>query len=73
MYGRREDLWDELGVIRGLWGDPWCLGGDFNAIRDPRERNIEGSFTHSMRRFFQVTDELELKDMPMQGGLFTWP
>ena len=72
VYGRREDLWDELGAIRGLWGDPWCLGGDFNAIRDPRERNREGSFTHSIRRFSQVTDELELKDISMQGGLFTW-
>ena len=51
VYGRREDLWDELGDIRGLWGDPWCLGGDFNAIRAPRERNREGSFTHSMRCF----------------------
>ena len=51
MYGRREDLWEELGAIKGLWGDPWCLGGDFNAIRALRERNREGSFTHSMRRF----------------------
>ena len=31
-YGRREDLWEELGAIRGLWGDPWCLRRDFNAI-----------------------------------------
>ena len=72
MYGRREDLWEELGAIRGSWGDPRYLGGDFNAIRAPRERNTEGSFTHSMRRFSQVMDELELKDIPMQGGLFTW-
>ena len=72
VHGRREDLWEELGAIRGLWGDPWCLRGDFNAIRAPRERNRGGSFTHSMRGFSQVTDELELKDIPMQGGLFTW-
>ena len=72
VYGRREDLWEELGAIRGLWGDPWCLGGDFNAIRAPRERNREGSFTHSMRCFSQVMDELELKNIPMQGDLFTW-
>ncbi|RVW21251.1 putative ribonuclease H protein [Vitis vinifera] len=23
----REGMWEELGAIRGLWGDPWCLGG----------------------------------------------
>ena len=50
-YGRREDLWEELGAIKGLWGDPSCLGGDFNAIINPRERNREGSLTFSMRRF----------------------
>ena len=72
MYERREDLWDELGAIRGLWGDPWCVGGDFNVIRDPMERNRKSRFNHSMRRFSQVTDELELKDFPMQGGFFTW-
>ena len=25
-----------------------------------------------MRRFSQVIDELELKDLPLQGGSFTW-
>ena len=30
--GDRECLWEELGAIRGLWEDPWCLGGDFNVI-----------------------------------------
>ena len=65
VYARREDLWDELGAIRGLWGDSWCVGGDFNVIRDPMERNRKSRFNHSMRRFSQVTDELELKDFPM--------
>ncbi|RVW43589.1 LINE-1 reverse transcriptase-like [Vitis vinifera] len=22
----REALWEELGAIRGIWNDPWCLG-----------------------------------------------
>ena len=26
----RECLWEEFGAIRGIWEDPWCLGGDFN-------------------------------------------
>ena len=28
----RECMWEEIGVIRGIWDDPWCLGGDFNVI-----------------------------------------
>ncbi|RVW48045.1 putative mitochondrial protein [Vitis vinifera] len=44
VYGpfSREErgwLWEELGAIRGLWNDPWCLGGDFNVILSQRERS----------------------------------
>ena len=35
----REDYWDELGSIRGLWSDPWCVGGDFNMIKFPEQRS----------------------------------
>ena len=61
-----------MGAIRGLWGDPWCIGGDFNIIRFPNERNREGKLLGYMRRFSQVLDDLELKDLPLQGGLFNW-
>ena len=27
-----EVLWEDLGAIRGVWGDPWCIGGDFNVL-----------------------------------------
>ncbi|RVW45647.1 hypothetical protein CK203_111696 [Vitis vinifera] len=29
-YSRKEkeDIWEELGTIRGLWNDPWCVAGD---------------------------------------------
>ncbi|RVW55331.1 Transposon TX1 uncharacterized 149 kDa protein [Vitis vinifera] len=70
--GDRECLWEELGAIRGLWEDPWCLGGDFNVILSQRERNRQGRLTSAMRIFAQTVDELELMDLPMQGGAFTW-
>ena len=50
-YGSRDDLWEEMGAIRGLWGDLWCVGGDFNVIRFPNERNREGRIMGSMRHF----------------------
>ena len=70
--GNREYLWDDLGAIRGLWSDPWCIVGDINITRFPNERNREGRIIGSMRRFSQVIDDLELKDFPVQGGQFTW-
>ena len=66
IYGR---IW---GAIRGMWGDSWCIGGDFHVLRFPGKRNREGRWTGTMRRFPQIIDELELKDLPLQGGVFTW-
>ncbi|RVW24308.1 hypothetical protein CK203_090966 [Vitis vinifera] len=68
----REWLWEEIGAIRGLWEDPWCVGGDFNITLFQRERSRQGRISSAMRRFAQVADELGLRDIPMQGGVFTW-
>ena len=38
----REELWSELGAIRGIWNESWCVEGDFNMIRFPYERSREG-------------------------------
>ena len=66
----REDFWEELGSIRGLWSDPWCVGGDFNMIRFLEERSRGGGLSASMRRFSEVLEDLELRDFPLQGGPF---
>ena len=72
MFIEREWMWEEIGAIRGIWDDPWCLGGDFNVILSQRERSNQGRLTSAMRRFAQVVDELELIDLPLQGGVLTW-
>ena len=66
----REMLWEDLGAIRGFWDGSWCLGGDFNVILSQRERS-QGRLTGAMRRFAQIVDELELLDLPLQGGVFS--
>ena len=68
----REPFWEELGAICGLWDDPWCIGGDFNVSRFPSERSRGGRLSAAMRRFSEVIDDLALRDLPLQRGLFTW-
>ncbi|RVW58237.1 LINE-1 reverse transcriptase-like [Vitis vinifera] len=46
--------------------------GDFNAILSPKERNRGGSLNSNMRRFLEIIEDLELKDVPLVGGPFTW-
>ena len=48
-----------------------CCWG-FNSILSPKERSREGSLNSDMRRFSKVIEDLELKDLPLLGGLFTW-
>ena len=68
----REGFWSELGAIRGLWSDPCCVADDFNMIRFPSECSRGGCLSSTMIRFSEVIEDLELRDLPLQGGLFTW-
>ena len=68
----RESFWEELGSIRGLWENPWCVGGDFNEILSLNERSRGGRIANTMRRFSDIINDLGLRDLPLQGGHYTW-
>ncbi|WKA11259.1 hypothetical protein VitviT2T_028778 [Vitis vinifera] len=67
-----DALWEEFGAIRGLWEDPWCIGGDFNITLFSRERSGQRRISSAMRNFAEIVDDLGLVDLPLQGGDFTW-
>ncbi|RVW78514.1 Transposon TX1 uncharacterized 149 kDa protein [Vitis vinifera] len=52
-------------------GLTWSFTGVYGPF-SKRERNRQGRLTGAMRFFAQTVDELELMDLPMQGGAFTW-
>ena len=60
----------ELDAVRGLWGDPWCVVGDFNVVRFPKESTRGGRLTYSMRRFSEIIEDLELRDFAFAGRIF---
>ena len=41
-------------------------------VLSPNDRNPDCRLLHSMRRFNEVLNELGLRDLPLQGGPFTW-
>jgi hypothetical protein len=65
-------LWDELAGLSCWWDLPWCIGGDFNAIRFPSERSGGRRISSAMREFSDFIFERGLMDLPLTGGLCTW-
>ncbi|RVW44301.1 hypothetical protein CK203_070950 [Vitis vinifera] len=65
----RDALWEEFGAIRGLWEDPWCIGGDFNITLFSRERSGQRRISSAMRNFAEIVDDLGLVDLPLQGEI----
>ncbi|RVW24957.1 Transposon TX1 uncharacterized 149 kDa protein [Vitis vinifera] len=77
LYGpcngkERREMWEELAAVKGLWGDPWCIAGDFNAVRFPIEKSNGRQMSTMMRDFSGFIEEFELVDPPLGGGTFTW-
>ena len=44
----------------------------FNVIRFLEECSKGGRLNYAMRRFSEVIEDLELRDLPLHGGIFTW-
>ena len=53
-------------------GRSMVCGGDFNEILSPEERSEGGRISNSMRRFADILNDMGLRDLPLQGGPFTW-
>lgn len=52
--------------------DHWTLGGDFNLIRSPENRNKQGGDIGEMNLFNEMISDLDLVEIPFSGRNFTW-
>ena len=64
----RGMFWDELVGLSEICGSKWCLGGDFNVVRNTGEKRNSPTDTHSMRIFDELIREWELQDPPLNNA-----
>ncbi|KAG5571885.1 hypothetical protein H5410_061651 [Solanum commersonii] len=44
----RQEVWEEVGSVSGLFSRPWVLAGDFNVVRYPSEKSNCNRSTRAM-------------------------
>ncbi|KAF8038462.1 hypothetical protein BT93_B1105 [Corymbia citriodora subsp. variegata] len=70
----RRPLWMDLVQLSSSLSDsPWIVGGDFNAIWDPSDRQGSPDIWHpSFDEFKECLMQVELEDLKYVGFRFTW-
>ncbi|XP_028086229.1 uncharacterized protein LOC114287150 [Camellia sinensis] len=69
---KRAELWATFGNIRTSFHRPWCMGGDFNVIRNIEDRRGCARRDRGMVEFNNFIDQMELVEIPLLGRRFTW-
>ncbi|XP_028082530.1 uncharacterized protein LOC114283868 [Camellia sinensis] len=68
----RATFWDSLCNLKSEFPKPWCLGGDFNKIKNVEEHKACSRRDRGMQDFNNFISKLEVSDLPMLGRQFTW-
>ncbi|XP_028060814.1 uncharacterized protein LOC114264401 [Camellia sinensis] len=68
----RSYLWNTLLNIKTYFSNPWCMGGDFNEIRQIGERVGCSRRDTGMKQLNEFIDSAELNDLPLLGRKYTW-
>ncbi|XP_028097432.1 uncharacterized protein LOC114297236 [Camellia sinensis] len=68
----RRQVWKVITSLNLGFPDPWCVGGDFNEIRDLGDRRGCLRRDKGMVEFNEFIEGLALYDVPMHGRQFSW-
>ena len=68
----RKTLWDKLRLLNGSIGaEAWILGGDFNFVRNVKEKSDMDSFEMSATAEFNAcVRDMEIDDLTAKGFFF---
>lgn len=71
-YKERRNFWLELHDISSYCDKLWCIGADFNMVRWPSEHSSGRRLSKGMKKFSPVIVHLDLIELPLSNGKFTW-
>ena len=71
-YRERKLVWLELSSLDACSSGAWCVGGDFNITGWVHERFPFSRSTKGMSLFNKFIDIVNLIEIPLQNGWFTW-
>ncbi|XP_058759398.1 uncharacterized protein LOC131632678 [Vicia villosa] len=72
---KKKALWEELLSLKESFKDgEWIVGGDFNAVKDGKERKGKVGLVNNREAdlFAEFIDKSSLVDVPCKGKKFTW-
>ncbi|XP_058726206.1 uncharacterized protein LOC131597531 [Vicia villosa] len=75
LLSKKKELWKKLLELQNTFNDgEWIMGGDFNAIKNSRERKGRMVVPNhcEMELFSEFIDESSLVDVPCKGKKISW-
>ena len=51
---------------------PYIVGGDFNILRNAKEKNKKTRMSHATDLFNSIINTFGLREVDMNGGIYTW-
>lgn len=67
-----DRFWSELDSIRNKCSVPWCLEGDWNITRFPKEKSGGGHISVDMEAFLDWINSQCLVNLHLGGAKFVW-
>lgn len=69
---RKAAFLEEISYIRSIVSSPWLIIGDFNLIKNPKDKNNCRVDNRWMARFRAALNSASLKEIPLIGRNYNW-
>lgn len=68
----KKRLWEDLDSCSRRWGRNWVVRENYNMILKKGERSGNNSRVSQIEEFTEAVNSLNLVDLPLKGGQWTW-